>query len=213
MVRRAIIALVLAATGTARAHPILIDEHRVEEPPAVVAEPIEMPPLPDEPLHTRLGLRTGAGWFELRHRDVTAVGLLQLTGDLEVDARTRMFGEYEFLILSEAPPEHSAPAMDSVAGLGHRFNTGISHEVLGKTVRGARFNATAEVGGGLAFLTGAIGATTVLHGFVGLRFGFEVRIDRGEKRLPSFAFELLFRGMAVGDGPGFLFGLGMQWGS
>jgi hypothetical protein len=210
VVRLAIIAVVLAATGAARAHPILIDDRRVNDPPVLVAEPIQPRPEPDESLHTRIGLRTGAGWFELRHRDVTALGLVQLTADLEVTAKTRMFGEYELLILSEEPLD---PAMDSVDGIGHRFNTGVSHEVLGKTVREARFTATGELGGGVALLTGAIGSANVLHGFVGLRLGFEVRASRGEKRLPSFGFELLFRGMVIADGPGFLFGLGIQWGS
>lgn len=197
---------VLAATSIASAHPVPHDRILLVDPdPVVIVEPPPPPPPPDE-LHTRLGLRTGVGKLPIGPFAVTAVGLLQLTGDLEIAHRTRTFAEYEFLLLSADP--------SPMNGIGHRGSLGLSRELAAHRTRDrvALFNVTGEIGGGATLVTGAIADRAIPHGLVGLRLGFALHVAHDGKAEPSFGFELLIRALVVPDGAGITGGIGMQWG-
>jgi hypothetical protein len=198
--------IVLAATSVAHAHPVLVD--RDPPPPTIIVAPPPPPP-PAEKLHTRLGWRIGVGQLPIGRLDVIAVGLVQLTGDIEIADRTRTFAEYEFLMLS--PNRTMSGPQD---GIGHRGSLGLMRELLGKrTSNGvAHFNVSAEIGGGAALLSGAIAERVIPHGLAGLRFGFSLHVDHDHKREPSFGFELLLRATVVPEGAGFGFGIGFVWG-
>ena len=207
MVTRALFVLVLLAE-VAGAHPILVDRVPPPPPPPTLLLPAreELPPPP--PRRSHLGYRIGAGAFPLDGIETTAVALVQVTADVELFRRTRTFAEYEFLMLMQS----SAPMEPSPSGVGHRGNLGLSTELAGKRVRDARLYVAAEAGGGATLISAALGARTLPHAFGGIRFGFELVLDRTKPTPPTFGFELLFRGVVVPDGAGLLFGLGMQWG-
>lgn len=194
--------VLIAATSVASAHPILVDPG---PPPRItVARP------PAEKLHTRLGWRAGMGKLPIDDREITAVGLVQLTADIVIAARTRTFAEYEFLLLSRDEPQMDAPS----SGIGHRGSLGLLRELLGRRTRDrvARFDMSAEIGGGATLVSGALAERVIPHGLAGLRFGFSLHLDRDKKPEPSFGFELLLRATVVPDGVGFGFGVGMVWG-
>lgn len=226
-------ALVLGLTGalggvrSAQAHPAPFDRDGddrlilIREPPPPPPPPpppsiivAHDPAPPAKPRRTWLGVRTGVGSLPLRSVDSLAVGLLQLTGDVELTAGMRAFGEYEFLIVSD---QRSDSRMQSRDGVGHRGNLGLAHEIVAGNVRNAHLYITAEAGAGSTRITGTIGGAaggvTMLHGFAGVRFGIEIRPeDATTKPERSIGFELLVRGIAVPDGAGLVFGLGLVWG-
>lgn len=203
--------ILFAATSVASAHPamrgdlVLIDP----DPPPIIVAPAP-PGLPAEPLHTRLGWRVGMEMLPIGHLAISAVGLVQLIGDIELADRTRTFAEYEFLLLSSTQTRMT----ETLNGIGHRGSLGIVRELLGRRTRDgvALFNLSAEIGCGATLVTGAIAERVIPHGLAGLRFGFSLHLDRDKKLEPSFGFELLLRVLAVPEGAGFGFGVGMVWG-
>jgi hypothetical protein len=201
--------VVLIATSVASAHPVIRDDVMlVDQNPVIVVPP--PPPPPADKLHTRLGLRTGVGKLPIGHLEVVAVGLLQLTADIEIAHRTRTFAEYELLLLSA----HETPMSESLSGIGHRGSLGLMRELLAKRPRDrvALFTVLGEIGGGATLASGEVAARAIPHGLVGLRFGFSLHLNRDQNPEPSFGFELLVRALVVPEGAGLTMGIGMQWG-
>ncbi|HUS26990.1 MAG TPA: hypothetical protein VMZ53_00720 [Kofleriaceae bacterium] len=131
--------------------------------------------------------------------------------------KTRMFGEYEWMWLFDRPTERTymiAPPPPERHGTGHRAMLGLRRELIGKGRHSFRAFIDGELGGGLAITNDNMhGMQTLPTGFIGLRAGYDVysRMDDSPSR--TFEFELLFRMVAVPDGIGSLFGLGMAWGN
>ncbi|MEO7093088.1 MAG: hypothetical protein ABI175_07555 [Polyangiales bacterium] len=111
--------IVLIASSVAGANPVLVDSD--PDPNVLVEAPRPPPKIPREPFHTRLGWRIGMGKLPIGAFEVSEVGLIQLTGDLQLGARTRAFAEYELLFISANTP----PMSPNIDAIGHRGDLGL----------------------------------------------------------------------------------------
>lgn len=231
-----VIVVLLGLAAVAQAHPILVDQRDPDPPPVLLVAPPPPPPppaqprVPPPPRHTRLGTRGSVGAIPLDGRTVTLLGILQVTGDLEIARRTRVFGEYEFQMMladrpvvappammsatspSSSPP--SSPMASSLESIGHRASIGLTRVLAATTPRAktAVFDIVGEIGGGATLASGEVASGTIPHALLGLRFGFRLDLDHDENVDPAFGFELLARAVVVPDGVGLVVGVGMQWG-
>ncbi len=205
--------LVMLATGVASAHPIGRGNLEIvgDPDPILIVEPPARPPPPPpaEKIHTRIGLRYGAGKQPIDHLVVTSTGVMQITGDILISDRVRMFADYELLMLgADISPDHE------LSGFGHRGNLGLLRELAAyrSSDRVAKFDISAEIGGGAMLTPSSITERVLPHGLVGLRGGFSLHPEHEERLEPSFGFELLVRAIVVPEGVGLTFGIGLQWG-
>jgi hypothetical protein len=134
-----------------------------------------------------------------------------------VFTKTRVFGEYELLWLSNAYDPHTAmlsPPPPERHGTGHRAVLGLRRELLGTGHHSVRGFVDGELGGGLALTNDNMrGFQTVPTGFVGLRAGYDIYSHLDSSPSRTFEFEILVRAIAVPDGLGWLTGLGFAWGN
>lgn len=206
--------LVMVASSVASAHPIGRDDVEIarDPDPVLIVEPPPPPRPPRSPaekLHTRIGLRYGGGKQPIEHRTITSMGVFQLTGDISISDHVRMFADYELLLL-----DADVPFATELDGFGHRGSLGLLRELAAKRTsdRVARFDVSAEIGGGAMLTPSAVAQRVIPHGLVGLRCGFSLHTKHEERLEPSFGFELLVRAIVVPEGIGLTFGLGLQWG-
>ena len=96
----------------------------------------------------------------------------------------------------------------SLADSGHRVHLGLRHRLLDKNyARGkVQLFLDGEAGGGAMLVDRMDGALALPHGFAGIRGGLALDVDT------RWEYELFVRGLAVRDGPGVLFGIGLVWG-
>jgi hypothetical protein len=131
--------------------------------------------------------------------------------------KTRVFGEYEWMWLWDRPTERAymiSPPPPERHGTGHRAMLGLRRELLGKGGHSFRAFLDGELGAGLALTNDNMrGVSTLPTGLVGLRAGYDVYSREDDSPSRTFEFEILLRMIAVPDGLGMLFGLGMAWGN
>ena len=172
----------------------------------------------DEPAFNMLGFRMGVGALPLDH-ERTLVLSIGVGVEHPVFKKTRVFGEYDWLWLSRADTGADR-AMDTLVvrperhASGHRASVGLRRELVGKGGSSVRVFVDGELGGGLAMANDNLtGVTLIPAAFIGLRFGYDVysRSDSSPSRM--FEAELLLRAIAVREGVGMMFGVGMLWGN
>lgn len=157
---------------------------------------------------TKLGFRIGFSRIPLADTPLAAAQL-GIGVEHPVFGELRVFGEYEWLWLSEVPEDPQMPS--SFAGAGHRTHLGVRRTFASKRLAIIRFYADVETGGGLGLYDAPAGPQIVPHAFVGLRGGYQItkRRARAARQLET---ELHFRVLAVEHGVGFGGGLGFYWG-
>lgn len=126
----------------------------------------------------------------------------------------RVFGEYEYLWLTEATTDQMDVALD---GSGHRSSIGLRRQLVGTTLgKVLTLSIDGEVGGGVGiFSDNLTGAHIMPHAFAGLRLGYVFRAREADDASPpgaSFGAAFTFRAIAVEHGIGGMFGLGFAWG-
>jgi len=217
----ALVVFVLAVSPQlAAARPVLPQGNA--EPTAVAAETVEPAVIDatvepsDEPVFNMLGFRASIGALPLDGMRTTSVSL-GLGVEHPVFRSTRVFGEYEWLWLFAV----SERAMDTVAarperhGNGHRASLGLRRELVGKGLgRTVRMFLDGELGAGMALVNDNMyGVQLLPNALVGLRFGYDVYSRSDDSPSRTFEAELLVRAIAVGDGIGMMFGVGLLWGN
>jgi hypothetical protein len=188
--------------------PVRIDIARPPPPP-----PIKPPPprkKADPPMRSKLGLRMGFGAIPVERRRIHALGL-GLAFEHQLAGRWRMFGEYEWLWLSDLDQRRREPTSHN----GHRLHTGVRRVLADTTLKKVlRFYVDAELGGGIASMSlpRTVGREVAVlpHGFVGLRFGYTF-LQPDNRASRAWEPEFLVRAMWVPDGVGITGGVGMAW--
>ena len=201
MVKSVALTLVILA-GVASAHP-------VDEPPASSDDD-------DDPGFNMLGFRFTVGALPLDGAQATALSL-GLGVEHPVFQKTRVFGEYEWLWLFR----NDQRAIDSMAprpeehGSGHRTLVGLRRELKGKRLSSAfSLFLDGELGGGVALVNDNMtGLELMPTAFLGLRGGYDFYSRNHDSPSRTFEAEFLLRAVAVQDGIGVLFGVGMFWGN
>jgi hypothetical protein len=208
MVRLAII-VVVALTAVARA-----EAERPPDPPSVVAED-------DDPGFNLFGFR-----FNIGALPIGGVRNLTLSLGLGVEhpvfTKTRVFGEYEWMWISRQDPRSvdpypymaTAPRPDE-HGTGHRAMLGLRRELIAKNLGSKlRLYVDGELGGGLALANDNMSGVQVLPtAFGGMRAGYDIYTRNEESPSRTFEIEFLLRAIAIREGMGMSFGLGMAWGN
>jgi hypothetical protein len=169
----------------------------------------------DDPGFNMLDMRFAMGALPMDGPALTVS--LGLGVEHPVFKKTRVFGEYEWMWLFDRANERTymiTPPPPERHGTGQRALIGLRRELLGKGRRSFRAFIDGELGGGLAIANDNMhGFQPLPTGFVGLRAGYDVYSREDDSPSRTFEFELLFRMLAVPDGMGTLFGLGMAWGN
>jgi hypothetical protein len=221
LIRLATIATALVvAGGVADARPYTPpdpDGSRVE----IIEQPEYKPPPPrrkkarkpaQPPLtESKLGFRIALGPVPVEGRRLMVIGL-GLGVEHHLAGQWRILGEYEFVWLSDM----NARRDEDLANNGHRFHTGLRRVLVeSRIIKGAlRFYVDGEVGGGL--LAGTMprtmttDAAVLPHAFAGIRFGYNF-VQKNNKASRVWEPEFLLRAIAVPDGVGLTFGVGMFW--
>lgn len=169
-------------------------------------------------LRDLFGFRIGIGALPLSGRTTTAsIGLGGLGVEHPVFAKTRVFGEYEWLWLI---PEDTRAMTGGVLrperhGSGHRATVGLRRELLAKRVgRNVRMFVDGELGGGLALANDNLrGAQRLPAGEIGARLGYDMYSSNDDSPSRTFEVEILLRAVAVREGVGMMMGMGMLWGN
>lgn len=189
---RAMFVIAMLATLASGAHA---------EPPMAIAE---------EPRTgwSRLGTRIGFGSVPIDGAQMTTASIA-VSLDRPLVGRWRVLGEYEHVWIGERDLEaHSLQGVASLANSGHRVQLGIRRRLLEKTWadRFVGVFLDGEAGGGAMLVDRSEGALAVPHSFVGIRAGFSL------EQQTLWDYEVILRGLAVPDGVGVLFGIGLVWG-
>jgi hypothetical protein len=170
----------------------------------------------DDPGFNMLDMRFGLGSLPIDGASSLTVSL-GLGVEHPVFKKTRMFGEYEWMWLADRGSERTymiAPPPPERHGTGQRASFGLRRELLGKGSHSFRAFLDGELGGGCALTNDNMrGFQPIPAGFVGMRVGYDVYSREDDSPSRTFEFELLFRLLAVPDGMGTLFGVGMAWGN
>jgi hypothetical protein len=170
----------------------------------------------DDPGFNMLDMRFAIGSLPVDGAPTLTVSL-GLGVEHPVFKKTRVFGEYEWLWLSDRPTERTymiSPPPPERHGTGHRALLGLRRELIGKGRHKMRAFLDGEIGGGLALTNDNMsGFQTLPTGFVGLRVGYDVYSSQDDSPSRTFELEMLFRMLLVPDGTGVLMGIGMAWGN
>lgn len=196
MTRALVVAALLAATTAARA-----DIEIANDPPPPPAAPSP----PGRPRPIGLFYKFGASKLPLDGQTVTALSLIGLGADVRVAGDLHAFAEYEWLHLGT----ETAASTASVSGDGHRLDVGLAHELIGTDKGEGRLYAGAEIGGGIGWYS--LDPGPLPHAFAGIRLGFKIYSDEPGST-GAFGFALAVRAVAVRDGVGLGFTLGLNWG-
>lgn len=184
---RALAILLVASTASA-------------EPPQIATDP--------KPDWTLLGTRIAFGSVPIGDTPMTTMSLA-VSLDRPVIGRWRVVGEYEHLWIGERDLEaHAMTGAASLADSGHRVHLGVRRRLLEKDyARGmVSLFLDGEVGGGAMLVDTADGALARTHAFAGVRAGLAL------EQATRWEYEIEVRGLALADGPGVLFGIGLVWG-
>lgn len=192
---RAALALAIVCASTAARADI---EIATDPPPA--------PAAPSRPRPIGIAYRFGLSKLPLSGESVDGLSLIGLDADIRVVGGLHAFAGYEFLHLFTEP----RGTTESVSGDGHRLDVGLAHELAGFDKGDGRLYIGAELGGGVGWYSLDPGAP-LPHAFAGIRLGFKIYSDEPGST-GAFGAELTFRAIAVRDGIGLGFTLGMNWG-
>lgn len=180
------------------------------DPDEYIEEPV------DDPAFNMLGFRMSFGALPLH--DARTMSLSVGIGvEHPVFKKTRVFGEYEWLWLMRSDPravESMTPRPDE-HGSGHRTLLGLRRELVSKRVsRTFSLFVDGELGGGIALANDNMRGLELLPtAFVGLRGGYDFYSPREDSPSRTFEAEFLLRAIAIEQGVGMLFGVGMFWGN
>jgi len=121
----------------------------------------------------------------------------------------RLLGEYEYLWIGPRDGDQMDLGVAGLADSGHRVHAGMRRRLASKSFVFDHFGfwLDAEAGAGAMVVPKDMDTLWVPHGFLGMRFGMDLRFD---KRI--WEYEILLRGLVVPDGAGVLFGIGLVWG-
>ena len=170
----------------------------------------------DAPAFNMLDMRFGVGALPVAGSAQMTISL-GLGIEHPVFKKTRVFGEYEWMWLFDRGSDRTYmlnPPPPERHGTGQRAMLGLRRELLGKGGHSLRAFLDGEIGGGLALANDNMrGLQTLPSAFAGLRVGYDMysRVDDSPSR--TFEFEMLYRVIAVPDGLGMMFGIGMAWGN
>jgi hypothetical protein len=170
----------------------------------------------DDPGFNMLGFRFGVGALPIEDTH-TMTFSLGLGVEHPVFTRTRVFGEYEWLWLlpSDARAASSMLPRPEEHGSGHRTLVGLRRELTSKRIgRGFSLFLDTELGGGVALVDDNMrGMSFLPTAFIGLRGGYDFYSREDDSPSRTFEAELLVRAVAIQQGIGMLFGVGMFWGN
>lgn len=155
-----------------------------------------------------LGTRIGYGAIPVDGTTMTTMSLAVMF-DRPVIGRWRVMAEYEYLWIGEYDWDaHANSGVASLADSGHRAHVGVRRRIVDKDyARGkVQLFLDGEAGGGAMLVDRMEGALALPHGFAGVRAGLALDVET------RWEYELFVRGLAVRDGPGVLFGIGLVWG-
>lgn len=188
MTRALVLVLVLASSASADKLPFADD-----------------PPRDDWHL---LGTRIAYGSIPVGDTPMTTMSLA-VAIDRPLFGRWRIGAEYEYLWIGKRDFEaHKETGVASLSDSGHRVHLGLRHRLLDKRYAYGKVELflDGEAGGGAMLVDREEGALALPHAFVGVRAGFG--LEYGTR----WEYEMFIRGLAVRDGPGVLFGIGLVWG-
>jgi hypothetical protein len=155
-----------------------------------------------------LGTRVAYGSVPVDDQPMTTMSIA-VSIDRPIIGRWRVLGEYEYVWIG--PRDLDAHAMTGVASLadsGHRVHAGMRRRIVEKTWARGYVGAfvDAEAGGGAMLVDRASGSLALPHAFAGVRAGLALEQDT------RWEYEVILRALAVRDGAGVLFGIGLVWG-
>ncbi len=213
MVKLSLAALVItvALPSLAVAHPPPEGDY---DEPAPTAEP------DDSPAFNMFGFAMGVGGLPIRGADNLAFSI-GLSVEHPVFKKTRVFGEYDWLWLQRRDPragemmnsEQMVPRPDE-HGSGHRTSLGLRRELIGKSGGSTHAFIDGELGASIALVNDNMTGVEVLPaGFAGIRLGYDLYARRDDSPSATFETGLLLRIIALRDGVGMSFGVGMYWGN
>ncbi len=163
-------------------------------------------------LVAKLGFRVGYGPMSFAHRSVSATSI-EIGVEHPVFGNTRVFGEWEWMWLSERDPDQAmAIGREPTHGSGQRVSAGLRHALIAKSHHEMAWYLDGELGGGAMLASeDTLGTHAVPTGIVGMRLGFDFR--NGDSTSRVFETEILVRALVTPrDGTGLLVGVGMLWG-
>ena len=170
------------------------------EPPMIARD--------DDPHDSLLGTRIAYGAIPVDGETMTTMGL-EVMFDHPIFGGFRVMAEYEYLWIGKYDWDaHADNGVASLADSGHRMHVGIRHRLLDKDyARGkVQLFLDGEAGGGAMLVDRMDGALALPHGFFGIRAGLALDVET------RWEYELFVRGLALRDGPGVVFGIGLVWG-
>jgi hypothetical protein len=180
---------------------------------AIVASSARAQPIVDDDKTTwnLLGTRIMFGSFEAGDTTMATFSIA-VSIDRPLVGKWRVLGEYEYLWVGPADFDKQQDlGVASLGNAGHRVNAGIRHrfEEYFREHDHIGFFVDAEVGGGAMKIDHPPTDWPVEpHIFFGLRGGGSIVWDK-----QMLDYELVFRGLATRDGPGFMAGIGLVWGN
>ena len=204
--------LVLVALGTvAQARPAPCPDCDRDPEPSIETE-IE----DNNPAFNMLGFRMGVGALPIEgnHTLTMSVGL---GVEHPVFRKTRVFGEYEWLWLirnEDGGMEPTTPRTER-HGSGHRTSLGLRRELAAKKLgRSLRMFVDGELGISTALANDNVSGVQMLPAALGgLRFGYDIYSRSDDSPSRTFEAEFLLRAIAIREGIGVMFGVGMLWGN
>ncbi len=171
------------------------------------AEYIAVSPEPERTEWSRLGTRIGYGAVPVGDT-LLMTGGIGVMLDQPLVGRWRWTGEYEYLWMGDG----SGFQDEGVAALpdsGHRVQIGVRRrlaEHIWRGVLGVYLDGDAGVGAMLVDHQPR-GSIAQPDAFLGVHAGFTV-----SNREQIWEYDIVVRGLAVPDGAGVLFGIGLVWG-
>jgi hypothetical protein len=202
MVKLATLVL-LALTHVAAAERVSDDDYE---------DPEEVEP---NPAFNMFGFQFTAGALPIHGR--TGVLSLGLGIEHPVFKKTRVFGEYEWLWLTQTDERdyYGMSPRPERRGNGHRTSLGLRRELVGKrTSRAMRIFIDGELGANVALVDDNMTGVSFRPGALfGLRLGYDIYTGSDESPSRTFEIEMVMRAIAIQGGAGALIGLGMFWGN
>lgn len=211
MVRHLLIVLAALATHVPDAADARPPDEDYEPPPEIETQLAD-----DAPAFNMFGFDMAIGVLPVDGHATVAMSI-GLAVEHPVFRKTRVFGEYDWLWLSRRDDpralEAMAPRPERHAS-GHRGGLGLRRELVAKSGRTVRFFVDGELGANVTLANDNMdGMQFAPAVFTGLRTGYDLYSRRDESPSRTFETALYLRAIAVRDGVGFTFGVGMYWGN
>jgi len=156
----------------------------------------------------RLGTRVAFGSVPVDGMPLTTMSI-GVSIDRPLLGNWRVLGEYEHVWVGLRDLEaHAMTGVASLADSGHRVHVGMRRRLVENSWahRQLAVFVDGEAGGGAMLVDRARGGLAVPHAFAGVRAGFALEQSQ------LWDYEIVLRGMALPEGAGFLFGIGLVWG-